>query len=233
MNCSSSCNRYMTECWGTFLLVLIGCGSALFTGDKIGILGVGLAFGLILIALAYSVGPVSGCHLNPAVTLCLAISGKIEKCHVPGYIVSQLVGAVLAGATLYWIASGKADFSLANGFACNGFAEHSPSGYSMIACLGTEAILTAVLLYVVLATTRPYFPVGFGGLAAGGTLAALILVAGPITNASFNFARTLGTAVIHGGWALSQLWVFLVAHLIGVVLAVVAAKLTLPEELKS
>lgn len=213
--------RYLSEFIGTCLLVLMGCGCAVFAGGDVGFTGVALAFGTTLLFLAYCLGPVSGCHLNPAVTLCLAFSNKFPSSNVAGYIVAQCLGAILGGFVIYMIATGKAGFDVHQGFALNGFAEHSPKGYSMMSCLITEAVMTAVLLLVILSTTNKSFPAQFAGITVGLTLTGIHLVSIPVTNTSVNIARSLGVAVFHGGWAVEQLWLFAVAHVIAIVLAIV------------
>jgi aquaporin Z len=219
-------SRYMAEFWGTFLLVAIGCGSAIMAGGQIGYLGVSLAFGFTLLVLAYTLGPVSGCHLNPAVTLCMAITGRMQFANVVGYLASQLAGAAAAGYFLLVVASGKAGFDMTAGFALNGFAEHSPGGYSLMAALMAEAAATAVLLYVILCTTTRRFEASFGGLVVGVTLAVLHMLMIPVTNASLNIARSFGPALIHGGWALEQLWLFGVAHIAAIFVAITLFSLT-------
>ncbi|CAO5674771.1 MAG: Aquaporin Z 2 [Holosporales bacterium] len=219
-------SRYLAEAFGTFLLVFLGCGSAILAGTQIGFLGVSVCFGITLLFLIYSIGHVSGCHLNPAVTFCLTLAGKFEKKDVFPYIMSQLLGATLAGYCLFCIASGHAGFSLSHGFALNGYGEHSPQGYSLASAFLMEVIATTILLYVILTTTCSKSPSGFAGLFVGMTLMALHLVAIPVTNASLNFARTFGVAVVHGDWALTQMWFFLVTNCIAAVLAVVLFKST-------
>ncbi len=214
-------NKYIAETLGTCLLVLIGCGSAVLAGSHIGFVGVSFAFGFALLFLAYWLGPISGCHLNPAVTLALAFSKKISSCSVVPYIAAQIIGGIIGGFILLQIAQGNAEFSLASGFACNGFAEHSPSNYSMISCLITEVVMTTILLLVVIGTTSKEFSVDAIGLCVGATLFTIHLVSIPVTNTSVNMARSIGVAVVHGGWALEQLWLFAAAQLIAVLLAVV------------
>ncbi len=218
-------NKYIAESLGTCLLVLVGCGSAVLAGSHIGFVGVSLAFGFALLFLAYWLGPISGCHLNPAVTLALAFSKKISSCNVVPYIVAQIIGGIIGGFILLQIAQGNAEFSLASGFACNGFAEHSPGNYSMISCLITEVVMTTILLLVVIGTTSKEFSVDAIGLCVGATLVTIHLVSIPVTNTSVNLARSLGVAVVHGGWALEQLWLFAAAQLIAVLLAVVLSSL--------
>jgi aquaporin Z len=219
MNCTPF-NRYVAEFFGTFLLVLIACGSAVLAGSNIGFLGVALTFGLTLLFLIYAIGPVSGCHVNPAVTLCLAAANKFPKADVAGYVVAQFVGAALGGYVLYMIASGMPGFDIAKGFALNGFGEHSPSKYGMTACLITEVLMTATLLYAILCSTKSNYANGFAGVAIGLTLAAIHLVSIPVTNTSVNLARSFGVAIVHGGWAIEQLWLFAVAHVLAVIVAI-------------
>ena len=212
------------------LLVLFGCGSAVLAGSAIGFLGVSLTFGVTLLFLIYSIGPLSGCHLNPAVTLCLAAANKISKIDIPGYLIAQCVGAALGGWVLYIIAAGAPDFSLTKGFALNGFSEHSPGKYNMIACFVAEVVMTATLLYVILASTKSYYAKGFAGLSIGLTLVAIHLVSIPVTNTSVNFARSFGVAIVHGGWAMQQLWLFAAAHVVAIVLALVVYAATHPKD---
>ncbi len=214
-------NKYIAESLGTCLLVLIGCGSAVLAGSHIGFVGVSFAFGFALLFLAYWLGPISGCHLNPAVTLALAFSKKISSCNVVPYIAAQIIGGIIGGFILLQIAQGNTEFSLVSGFACNGFAEHSPGNYSMISCLITEVVMTTILLLVVIGTTSKEFSVDAIGLCVGATLFTIHLVSIPVTNTSVNLARSIGVAVVHGGWALEQLWLFAAAQLIAVLLAVV------------
>jgi aquaporin Z len=219
-------NRYLTELWGTFLLVFCGCGSAILAGPQIGFLGVALCFGITLLFLIYSIGPVSGCHLNPAVTLCLTLASKFDKKDVPGYVAAQLIGAAAAGYALYAIASEHTGFNLSAGFALNGYGEHSPKGYSMMACFITEVITTTVLLYAILSSTCEKSAPGFAGLFIAAALIAIHLVAIPVTNGSFNFARTFGVAVVHGGWALTEMWFFLGTNIVAAFLAFGVYKVT-------
>ena len=172
----------------------------------------------------------SGCHLNPAVTLCLAIVNKIPKVDVPGYIIAQCVGAAIGGYVLYMIAAGAPEFALTKGFALNGFGEHSPGKYSMIACFVTEVVMTAVLLYVILASTKSYYAKGFAGLSIGLTLVAIHLVSIPVTNTSVKFARSFGVAIVHGGWATQQLWLFAAAHILAIVVALIVYAATHPKD---
>lgn len=212
----------LAECVGTFWLVFGGCGSAVlaagFPDVGIGLLGVALAFGLTVVTMAYAIGHISGCHLNPAVTLGLASAGRFPWSNVAGYMVAQVVGATLASAVLYEIASGAPGFSLAAGFAANGYGEHSPGHYSLLAGMLSETVLTAMFLVVILGATDRRAPAGFAGLAIGLALALIHLIGIPVTNLSVNPARSTGPAVFVGGWALQQLWMFWLAPLAGSVL---------------
>ena len=216
--------RMGAEVLGTFWLVFGGCGSAVlaaaFPHVGIGLLGVSFAFGLTVLTMAYAIGHISGCHLNPAVTIGLATAGRFPMREVPNYIIAQCVGGVLGAAILYVIASGAPGFSLAGGFACNGFGEHSPGGYSMVAALVTEVVLTFAFLVIILGATHVNkSPPGFAPLPIGFALTLVHLIGIPVTNLSVNPARSLGPAVFVGGWALSQLWLFWVAPIAGAVLA--------------
>jgi aquaporin Z len=210
-------NRYLAEAVGTFVLVIGGCGSAVLAGDKIGFLGVSLAFGLSLLAMVYAIGPISGCHINPAVTAGLLIARKIEPRAAGGYVVAQIVGAVIGAAVVWLIANGgPGGYDPAvKGLAANGYDAHSPGGYGLIAALVAEIVLTAFLVFTVLGATDVKAPVGFAGLAIGLVLVLIHLVGIPVTNTSVNPARSIGPAVFVGGWALSQLWLFIVAPLLG------------------
>ncbi len=218
-------NKYLAESFGTAFLVIIGCGSAVLAGSHIGFLGVSLSFGFALLLLAYLLGPISGCHLNPAVTLCLFITKKFPGSDVLPYIVAQIIGGIVGGYYLFYIAHGQPGFSLDAGFACNGFGEHSPGGYSMASCFLTEVLMTEILLLAVLATTRQKFSTEFTGIFVGLTLAAVHLVSIPVTNTSVNFARSVGVAVVHGGWAIHQLWLFAAAQVVAVIFAIIVWKL--------
>jgi aquaporin Z len=210
------------EAIGTFWLTFAGCGSAVisaaFPDVGIGLLGVALAFGLSVVTMAYAIGHVSGCHLNPAVTCGLAAGGRFPARDILPYVVAQLVGAVAAAWLLYAIASGAPDFDLAKGFAANGYGAHSPGGYSLPACFTAEIVLTALFLFIIMGATHGKAPVGFAPLAIGLALTLVHLVGIPITNLSVNPARSTGPALIVGGWALAQLWLFWVAPLLGGVL---------------
>jgi aquaporin Z len=214
-------NRYVAELIGTFVLVFASCGSAVLAGDKIGFLGVSLAFGLSLLAMVYAIGPISGCHINPAVTVGVLISKKMDARYAAGYIVAQILGAVVASALLLLIvkgAPGGYDPAVA-GFAANGYGEHSPGHYNLLSALLVEIVLTFFLVFTVLGATDIKAPVGFAGIPIGFVLTLIHLVGIPVTNTSVNPARSIGPAIFVGGWALSQLWLFIIAPLIGAVIA--------------
>jgi len=215
--------KLSSEFLGTFWLVLGGCGSAViaaaFPDVGIGLLGVSLAFGLTVLSGAYALGPISGGHFNPAVTVGLWAGGRFPASRIVPYVVVQVFGAVAGAGVLYLIASGRADFSLAGGFASNGYAEHSPGGYSLAAGFVSEVVTTFMFLIVILGTTHKRAPVGFAGLAIGLALTLIHLLSIPVTNTSVNPARSTGPALFVGGWALQQLWLFWVAPIIGAALA--------------
>jgi aquaporin Z len=212
----------MAEFFGTFWLVLGGCGSAVlaaaFPNVGIGLLGVSLAFGLTVMTMAYAIGHISGCHLNPAVSIGLVAGGRFSGSKLVGYIIAQVLGGLAAGGVLFLIASGKADFNVAAGFASNGFAEHSPGGYSLFAALITEIVMTMMFLIVIMGATDRRAPQGFAPAAIGLCLTLIHLISIPVTNTSVNPARSTGVAVYVGGWAVSQLWLFWIAPIIGAVL---------------
>jgi aquaporin Z len=216
-------NRLAAELLGTFWLVHGGCGSAVlaaaFPEVGIGLLGVALAFGLTVLTMAYAIGHISGCHLNPAVSVGLVAGGRFPAAELFPYVVAQLIGAVLGAGVLYLVASGKADFDLAAGFAANGFAEHSPGGYSLVAGFVAELVLTFMFLMIILGATDGRAPAGFAPLAIGLGLTLIHLISIPVTNTSVNPARSTGPAVFVGGWALAQLWLFWVAPVAGAALA--------------
>jgi len=211
--------RLGAEFFGTFWLTFAGCGSAIlaagFPGLGIGFLGVSFAFGLSVLTMAYAVGHISGCHLNPAVTVGLAAGGRFPAGQIVPYVVAQVVGAVAAATLLYVIASGAPGFDLAKGFAANGYAEHSPGHYSLLSALLTEVLMTMMFLFIIMGSTHGRAPAGFAPLAIGLGLTLIHLVSIPITNTSVNPARSTGPALIVGGWALTQLWLFWLAPLIG------------------
>jgi aquaporin Z len=219
--------KYLAEMIGTFVLVFGGCGSAVLAGEKIGFLGVSIAFGLTLLTMAYAIGPISGCHINPAVTVGLLVSKKMDPRDAPGYIAAQIIGGILAAALLLAIAKGVAggyDPTL-TGFAANGYGDHSPGHYNLTAALLAEIILTFLLMFTVLGATDIKAPVGFAGIPIGFVLALIHLVGIPVTNTSVNPARSIGPAVFVGGWALSQLWLFIIAPIIGAIIAAVVYRI--------
>jgi aquaporin Z len=215
--------RLCAEIFGTFWLVLGGCGSAVlaaaFPSLGIAFAGVALAFGLTVVTGAYAVGHISGGHFNPAVTVGLWAGGRFPAKDIIPYILAQCVGAVIAAAILYFIATGKSDFSMAGGFASNGYGEHSPGGYTLAACAVTGIVLTFVFLVVILGSTHSAAPKGFAPLAIGLSLTLIHLVSIPVTNTSVNPARSLGPALFEGGWAIEQLWLFWTAPFVGALIA--------------
>ena len=214
--------QYGAEFFGTFWQVLGGCGSAVlaaaFPSVGIGLLGVSLAFGLTVLTMAYAIGHISGCHLNPAVSVGLCVGGRFPASKLLPYIIAQVLGAIAAGGVLFLIASGKAGFDVAAGFASNGFDEHSPGGYSFLAALICEVVMTMMFLIVILGATDKRAPAGFAPLAIGFCLTLIHLISIPVTNTSVNPARSTGPAIFVQGWALGQLWLFWVAPIIGGVL---------------
>ena len=217
------------EFFGTFWLVLGGCGSAVlaaaFPQVGIGLMGVSLAFGLTVLTMAYAIGHISGCHLNPAVSIGLWAGGRFEAGKLPGYIVSQVLGAIVAGGVLYLIASGKAGFDVSAGFASNGFGEHSPGKYSLLAAPVCEVVMTAMFLLVILGATDSRAPAGFAPIAIGLCLTLIHLISIPVTNTSVNPARSTGVALFVGDWAVAQLWAFWVAPIVGALLGASAYKI--------
>ena len=211
--------KLIAEAIGTFWLTLAGCGSAViaagFPQVGIGLVGVSLAFGLSVVTMAYAIGHISGCHLNPAVTVGLAAGGRFPVGDVLPYVAAQVVGAIAGAAVLYVIASATSDFSLANGFAANGYGDHSPGKYGLGAALTTEVVLTMMFVFVIMGATHGKAPAGFAPLAIGLMLTLIHLISIPVTNTSVNPARSTGPALFVGGWALLQLWLFWVAPLVG------------------
>ncbi len=218
-------NKYGAEFFGTFWLVLGGCGSAVlaaaFPEVGIGLLGVALAFGLTVLTMAFAIGHISGCHLNPAVSIGLWAGGRFPGGQLAPYIVSQVLGGIAAGGVLFIIASGTAGFDVSAGFASNGYGEHSPGGYSLLAALVTEVVMTMMFLVVILGATDKRAPQGFAPIAIGLCLTLIHLISIPVTNTSVNPARSTGVAVFVGGWAVAQLWLFWVAPIVGGVLGAV------------
>ncbi|BCM89805.1 aquaporin Z 2 [Abditibacteriota bacterium] len=223
---SSLVNKLFAEFFGTFWLTFGGCGSAVLAakfqvaeGLGIGLVGVSFTFGLTVLTMAYAVGHISGGHFNPAVTIGLVVGRRFPASQILPYIVAQVIGAVVGSTVLYLIASGKAGFSLADGFAANGYGEHSPGGYGMVSGFLTEAVLTFFFLFIILGATDGRAPQGFAPIAIGLGLTAINLIGIPVTNLSVNPARSTGPALFVGGWALSQLWLFWVAPIVGAALA--------------
>lgn len=212
-------NKYGAEFFGTFWLVLGGCGSAVlaaaFPDVGIGLLGVSLAFGLTVLTMAFAIGHISGCHLNPAVSFGLWAGGRFPAKELLPYIFAQVLGGIVAGSVLYLIASGKPGFELSAGFAANGYGEHSPGGYSMLAALVTEVVMTMMFLVVILGATDKRAPQGFAPIAIGLCLTLIHLISIPVTNTSVNPARSTGVALFVGDWATAQLWLFWVAPIVG------------------
>ena len=221
-------NKYCAEFIGTFWLVLGGCGSAVlaaaFPEVGIGLHGVSLAFGLTVLTMAYAIGHISGCHLNPAVSVGLWAGGRFPASQLLPYIISQVLGGLVAGGVLYLIASGKPGFDVTAGFASNGFGEHSPGGYSMTSALVTEVVMTMMFLVIILGATDKRAPQGFAPIAIGLGLTLIHLISIPVTNTSVNPARSTGVAIFAGGWAIQQLWLFWVAPLVGGALGAVVYK---------
>jgi len=225
--------KLLAEFIGTLWLVLGGCGSAVLAAGfpelGIGFVGVAFAFGLTVLTMAYAIGHISGCHLNPAVTMGMWVGGRIDSKVVPGYIVSQVLGGLIGAGILYMIASGKPGFELGS-FAANGFGEASPGGYSMMAALICEIVMTFFFLVVILGTTHKNAPSGFAGLAIGLALTLIHLISIPVTNTSVNPARSTSQAIFAGGIHLEQLWLFWVAPIIGAILAGIVYKFLAPDK---
>ncbi len=225
--------KLLAEFIGTAWLVLGGCGSAVLAAAYpelgIGFTGVALAFGLTVVTMAYAIGHISGCHLNPAVSIGLWIGGRFDKKDLIPYIIAQVLGGIVGAAILYMIASGKSGFEI-GGFAANGYAEHSPGGYSMMAALITEVVMTFFFLIIILGATHSKAPAGLAGLAIGLGLTLIHLISIPVTNTSVNPARSTSQALFAGGWALQQLWLFWVAPIAGAILAGLVYKYMSPEK---
>jgi aquaporin Z len=226
--------KYIAEFIGTFWLVLGGCGSAVlaaaFPDVGIGLAGVSLAFGLTVLTMAYSIGHVSGCHLNPAVSIGLWAGGRFAAKDLGPYIISQVLGAIAGAGILYLIASGQEGFKLAAGFASNGFGEHSPGKYSLVACLVTEVVMTMMFLFIILGATAKRAPQGFAPVAIGLGLTLIHLISIPVTNTSVNPARSTGVAVFVGDWAIAQLWLFWLAPIVGAVIGAVLYRVVKGDE---
>lgn len=226
--------QYGAEFLGTFWLVLGGCGSAVlaaaFPGVGIGLHGVSLAFGLTVLTMAFAIGHISACHLNPAVSIGLWAGGRFPANQLLPYIVAQVLGGIAAGAVLYVIASGAPGFDVAKGFASNGYGEHSPGGYSLVAALVTEVVMTMFFLLVILGATDKRAPAGFAPIAIGLALTLIHLISIPVTNTSVNPARSTGVAVFVGGWAVAQLWLFWLAPIVGALLGAVTYRAIASEQ---
>ncbi|WP_415842462.1 aquaporin Z [Pseudomonas wadenswilerensis] len=213
--------RMGAELIGTFWLVLGGCGSAVIAASfpiGIGLVGVAMAFGLTVLTMAFAIGHISGCHLNPAVSVGLVVGGRFPLKDLLPYVIAQVIGAILGAAVIYFIASGKAGFELSAGLASNGYAEHSPGGYSLAAGFASEVVMTAMFILIIMGATDSRAPAGFAPIAIGLALTLIHLISIPVNNTSVNPARSTGPAIFVGGWALQQLWLFWVAPLIGAVI---------------
>ncbi len=229
--------QYGAEFFGTFWLVLGGCGSAVlaaaFPDVGIGLLGVALAFGLTVLTMAYAIGHISGCHLNPAVSIGLWAGGRFPANKLLPYIVAQVLGGIVAGGVLYIIASGAAGFDITKGFASNGYGEHSPGGYSLLAALVCEIVMTMFFLIIILGATDKRAPVGFAPIPIGFALTLIHLISIPVTNTSVNPARSTGVALYVGDWAVGQLWLFWVAPIVGALLGAVIYRFIASEQAES
>jgi aquaporin Z len=222
--------KYLAELIGTLALVLVGCGSAVIAGNHIGFTGISFAFGLTVLVMVYAIGNISGCHINPAITVAMLVAGKIKGKDALFYVIAQCIGAIIGAGILWAIASGNADFSLAStGLGQNGYGIHSPEGYSLITCFIAEVVLTALFLFVIFGSTHKDAPKGFAGVSIGFALVLIHLVGIPITGTSVNPARSLGPAVFVGGDALGQLWLFIVAPIVGGIIAAIIWKYTFEE----
>jgi aquaporin Z len=208
--------KYVAELFGTFVLVLVGCGSAVIAGGNIGFLGIAFAFGVSVLVMVYTIGPISGCHINPAITISMFVIGKINAKDTLFYVIFQIIGAIIGAGILYIIANGHEGYSVTvNGLGQNGYGIHSPGNYSMISGIVAEVVFTAVFLFVILGSTHKNAPSGFAGIAIGLSLFLIHIVVIPITGTSVNPARSIGPALFVGGDALAQLWVFIVAPIVG------------------
>jgi aquaporin Z len=210
--------KYAAELFGTMVLIFAGVGTAVLAGGKVGVVGISLAFGLTLVAMAYAIGPISGCHINPAVTLGMLLSKRIKAGEAIGYMVVQVIGAIIGAGLVLIIAKGNGFIPSPDNFGINGYGIHSPGQYNVLACFLTEALFTMLLVITVLGSTDERAPGGFAGLPIGFMLAVTNFASIPVTNASINPARSIGPAVFVGGWAIGQLWLFIVAPLVGGIL---------------
>lgn len=223
--------KYSAELIGTFALVLVGCGSAVIAGDKIGYLGISFAFGLTVLAMVFAIGHISGCHINPAITISMLFAGKIKSKDALFYIIFQCIGAIIAAGILLSIANGHPHYSLSeNGLGQNGYASQSPAKYSLVACFIAEVVFTFIFLLVIFGSTNKNAPEGFAGISIGFSLVLIHLVSIPITGTSVNPARSLGPAIFVGGEALSQLWLFIIAPVIGAIIAAIIWKCIFEEK---
>jgi aquaporin Z len=214
--------KYIAEFIGTLVLVLMGCGSAVIAGGSVGYLGIAIAFGLSVLVMVYAIGNISGCHINPAITIAMLVARKISGKDGLFYIIAQFIGAIIGAGILWAVASGLSGYSIVkNGLGQNGFGIHSPAGYSLVSCLIAEVVLTAIFLFVIFGSTHKMAPRGFAGIAIGLSLTLIHIVGIPITGTSVNPARSLGPAIFVGGDALSQLWLFIVAPIIGGIISAV------------
>jgi len=226
----SDTNKYLAELLGTFVLVFMGCGSAVIAGEKVGFLGIALAFGLSVLVMVYAIGPISGCHINPAITIAMLVNGKISSRDAGIYIICQYIGAIIAAALLLAIMNGLPTYSIAaNGLGQNGYGVASPAEFSMLSGLIAEVILTFIFLIVIFGATSRAAPAGFAGMAIGLSLALIHIVGIPVTGVSVNPARSIGPALLVGGTALAQLWLFIIAPIVGAVLAAFVWKYLLEE----
>lgn len=229
MSVVSSSRKYIAEFIGTFVLVFMGCGSAVLAGKYIGFVGISFAFGLSVLAMVYAIGGISGCHINPAISISMLASGKMTAMNTVAYVIAQCLGAIVASIILYGVAVGNAGYSLAvNGLGQNGYGEASPGGYSMLSGFTAEVILTFIFLLVIYGSTSEKTPKGLAGIPIGLSLVLIHLVGIPITGTSVNPARSLGPAIVVGGIALSQLWLFWVAPILGGLLAALVWRLLEP-----
>jgi aquaporin Z len=223
-------NKYLAELIGTFVLVFMGCGSAVIAGEKVGFLGISLAFGLSVLVMVYAIGPISGCHINPAITIAMLVNGKISGKDAGIYIICQCIGAIIAAALLLAVMTGLPGYSVAvNGLGQNGYGDASPAGFSMMSGLIAEVILTFIFLIVIFGATSKAAPAGFAGIAIGLSLTLIHIVGIPVTGVSVNPARSIGPALLVGGTAIAQLWLFIIAPIIGAVLAAFVWKYLLEE----
>jgi aquaporin Z len=226
----SDTNKYLAELIGTFVLVFMGCGSAVIAGEKVGFLGIAFAFGLSVLVMVYAIGPISGCHINPAITIAMLVNGKINGKDAGIYIICQCIGAIIAAALLLAVMTGLPTYTIAtNGLGQNGYGVASPGGFSMLSGLIAEVILTFIFLIVIFGATSKAAPAGFAGMAIGLSLALIHIVGIPVTGVSVNPARSIGPALLVGGTALSQLWLFIIAPIVGAVLAAFVWKYLLEE----